>query len=413
VCLHQDGYRLVRVNQLLAGLAAFDAGEITFRALRVYLASFELLAIREAASRARPRGRKPKPQFRRSELAAQLGLGPDASVEREVALLKRAGLVSFTEHAVLVADDPSHGVRLHALLGGRGAKRLVPVPRRMLRFLAACSKPALVKTVIAYLIRGLSLDASGEVRGKGTAKISWICALSGISERAARSARAELIRMGWITKDTGSFQRKLNRDGAYFVIDTAWRRARSAFAPLAARSRSRFAPLPERPETPSELKNQKLWPPADAGLLKKETKPDLRNVRPEDIRKPSRLRELFEQAALEGWLERSEAGFLKFAAAAVRANRLSGDAVRVFMGIVRKRLWHHISASDEERARAVLHGGRTGRTSHCPAGGRCVSGRGECPPGDDGSQSSALQALVEKVLMNSSVPDLTAGTLSE
>ena len=40
MCPKQDGYRLIRANQLLASIAAFDAGEITFRALKVYLASF-------------------------------------------------------------------------------------------------------------------------------------------------------------------------------------------------------------------------------------------------------------------------------------------------------------------------------------------------------------------------------------
>src|SRR5207245_2911426 len=98
--------------------------------------------------------------------------------------------------------------------------------------LARSTRPALAKTVIAYLLRGLALERSGKIRSAGTVKISWICALFQISERAARAARAELIRLGWITKDTGSFQRKLNRDGAYFVIDPFWRRVARPSAPL-------------------------------------------------------------------------------------------------------------------------------------------------------------------------------------
>jgi hypothetical protein len=39
-------------------------------------------------------------------------------------------------------------------------------------------------------------------------------------------------------------------------------------------------------------------------------------------------------------------------AAAVRANGVrDGDPVRVFMGIVRRRLWSHITEAQEERAR--------------------------------------------------------------
>ena len=56
-----------------------------------------------------------------------------------------------------------------------------------------------------------------------------------------------------------------------------------------------------------------------------------------------------------GWIADSESGFLDFAAAAVRANRAGGDAVRIFVAIVRKKLWHHITHADEERARAVIN----------------------------------------------------------
>jgi hypothetical protein len=413
VCLQQDGYRLVRANQLLGALAAFDTGEITFRALRIYLGSFEMLAIREAAHRSRVRRRSDRPQFRRSELGTYLALAPEASIARDLSLLKRAGLLTFSENALLVADDPPHGVHLHPLLGGRGANRLVPVPRRMLRFLAACSKPALVKTIIAYLLRGLSLDASGAVQGKGTAKISWICALTGISERAARSARAELIQMGWITKDTGSVQRKLNRDGAYFVIDTAWQHAAKRFAPLAVRSRVRFAPLPERLETLPEQKNQKLAVANETGFCRKASSPNLRNVRPEDIRKPSRLRELFDQATSAGWFARTEANLLNFAAAAVRANRVSGNAVRVFLGITRKRLWHHLSISDEERARTVLLGPRAGRNRIQQSGAPCTRriGHGPAEPGEEAQ--SEIRGLLEKVLANNPMPEVGAAGLWE
>jgi hypothetical protein len=273
-------------------------------------------------------------------------------VSRELSLLRKAGLLTFSEAAIAITDGTLPDGNSVALLCGRGARRLVPVPRQVLRFLSTSTKPALVKTVLAYLLRGLSLGADGTLRGKGTAKISWICSLCRISERAARSARAELIRLGWISKDTGSVQRKLNRDGAYFVINTAWRRATS-FAPLRRGFRRQIAPPTERQETPSDSKNQKLADAVDAGSCGK-NKPNLRNIRAEDIRKPSRLRDLFEQALLEGWMERSEAAWLNFAAAAVRANRVSGDSVRIFVGIIRKGLWHHISASDEDRARAVL-----------------------------------------------------------
>ncbi len=398
----QDGFRLVRANQLLAALAAFNTGEISFRALRLYLACHESLAIREAADRSRRRGQKAQRRFQRSELAVRIGLEPGASVSRELSLLQKAGLVAFSESSITVADRSLLDGDSPALLGGRGARRLVPVPRQVLRFLSVSTKPALVKTVLAYLLRGLSLGADGTMRGKGTAKISWICALCRISERAARSARAELIRMGWISKDTGSVQRKLNRDGAYFVIDIAWRRTAASFAPLKKSFCRQFAPLPERLETPSDLKNRKLADGGDAGPCGKK-KPDWRNIHSEDIRKPARLRELYEQATRSGWIERSDAAWLNFAAAAVRANRVAGDSVRIFVGIVRKGLWHHISTSDEDRARAVL------ATAFVRNSGReAEAGRKQAatPMRNDRSlHQPEIQTLLEQVLFKSRALD--------
>lgn len=355
MCL-QDGYKLIRANQLLAALSALNTGQISFRSFRVYLASHELLAIREAAERSTGTSSRPaRRRFREAEIAKLIGRGELAAVSRELGALRRVGLLSFAESNIALRDDIPCGIE-EGLLGGRGERRLVPVPRKVLAFLAACPKPALAKTVVAYLLRGLTLERSGEIRAAGTVKISWICKLCKISERAARSARAELIRLGWISKDTGSFQRKLNRDGAYFLINKAWGRvAREIAPPRAERSRG-FAPPLGRPETPSELKNQKLATREGSGFCEKVRggKPRLSNILPDDIRKPGRLRELFEQATNAGWLERSEANLLNFAGAAVRANRAAGDSVRIFVGIVRKRLWHHISHEDEERGRAVL-----------------------------------------------------------
>jgi len=356
VC-HQDGYKLIRANQLLAALAALNTGQITFRSFRVYLASHELVAIREAAERSSGKAkRSARRRYRPAEISALIGAGDSAAVSRELGSLKRAGLLSFTESELAFIDNSGSVLELQSMFGSRGGRRLVPVPRKVLAFLASCPKPALAKTIVAYLLRGLSLAKSGEIRGAGTVKISWICALCKISERAARSARAELIRLGWISRDTGSFQRKLNRDGAYFLINKAWGRVAREFAPPRAERSRGFAPPLKRLETPSDNKNQKLMKRDGSGFCEKVRggRPRLRNILPEDIRKPGRLRELFEQAIRAGWIERSEANLLNFAGAAVRANRAAGDSVRIFVGIVRKRLWHHISHEDEERGRAVL-----------------------------------------------------------
>lgn len=229
----------------------------------------------------------------------------------------------------------------------------------MLKYLARCSRPAVAKTVVAYLLRGLSLERTGQIRSAGTVKISWICRLCAISERAARAARAELIRLGWITKDTGSYQRKLNRDGAYFVINPAWRRVARRSAPLAPKKCTRSAPPIEIPETPYGSKNQKPALRTKTGVCtaNEETileKPSLRVIRPEDLKRLSRLKVLYAEATAAKWLGRSEANLRNFVAAAARATRVEGDPVRIFVGIVRKALWHHLTSADEDRATAAL-----------------------------------------------------------
>ena len=101
--------------------------------------------------------------------------------------------------------------------------------------------------LIAYMLRGLTISRQGaEVCGKGTAKLSWICAIAGLSERAARYARGELIELGWIERDTGSHQWKLNRDGAYFSVNLDWSRATSTAGKTRNAAAECLAPPPNR-----------------------------------------------------------------------------------------------------------------------------------------------------------------------
>ena len=351
----QDGYRLIQAGQLLAGVEALNSKIITFRAFRAYFGCLELLAIREAAERTT--GKQKGRRFSRLELAELLG--EERSPSKELGKLHRAGLLTFGESSISVHEPQTLNPDVINLIAGRGGKRLVPVPRQILKFLASCTKPALAKTVIAYLLRGLSLAKGGELKTAGTVKVSWICKLCKISERAARAARAELIKIGWITKDQGSFQRKLNRDGAYFVINAAWRRVLKQIAPPAPEKRTSFAPPIERKETLNRSKDQNLVTRPRTGICKANKEdnlppPSLKNIQFEDLRRLSRLREIYHQALKANWLADSEASLRNFVAAAARATRVKGDPVRVFVGIVKKGLWHHLTNEDENRAHRAI-----------------------------------------------------------
>lgn len=372
----QDGYRLIRASQILGAISALNTGQITFRALRAYFGCFELLAIREAAERSRIGKKERGRRFLKSELSELMG--EERIPSRELTSLKNTGLLSFSEGNISTSEFLEIPENLSSLIGGRGGNRLVPVPRQVLKFLASCSRPSLAKTIIAYLLRGLSLSKSGELKSAGTVKVSWICKLCQLSERAVRGARAELIRLGWITKDTGSFQRKLNRDGAYFVINTAWKRVLKQFAPPARQKRTGSAPPIEKQETLNRSKNQKAARPQrpatrlESGVYgvngeEESEKPILTDIKLVDLRYFSRLKELYAQAITANWLKHSEANLRNFVAAAARSTRVKGEPVRVFVGIVKRGLWHHLSAEDEGRAvNAINREARQGNFKFTP-----------------------------------------------
>jgi hypothetical protein len=82
--------------------------------------------------------------------------------------------------------------------------------------------------------------------------------------------------------------------------------------------------------------------------------PTLSNIRIEDLKDRERLHSLHRQAVAHGWLRDCEADTLNFYAAAARARTVpGGDPVRVFVGIVRRRLWYHITQAQEDEARQL------------------------------------------------------------
>lgn len=351
------GYQTLSPIQICNGLAAVSQGLISYGAFRAYIATFEVKARREAADRIRKRNSDPRaatPEYGLCELQRLTGASNEASVRRAVRAIERAGLIRFRKHALTITETPLPFARdlLHVARGrGRGVTRPVPVSRAVLRFIAGCARPSIARTMLTLALRGLSFDrATGVVKSKGTAKAAWIAEVAGISLRAAKTARAELIRLGWITKDTGSHQWKLNRDGAYFAINTAWRSGgvQTGSAPPPPEISTGSAPPIERPETPygSKTRNSSL------GFAEKE--PSIRNVREGDLNRLSRMESLYWQAESAGWLRHSESMVLAFLAASVRARELGDDPPRMFSGLIRRGLWNNVSAAQEDHARKAL-----------------------------------------------------------
>ncbi|RUL87994.1 hypothetical protein [Tautonia sociabilis] len=379
----KSGYKAVTPIILLNAVAAYNAGLISFRALRVYAAVLHLLAIRDAAGRRRAKaGMRPLAGvlYRLTEFEPLVG-SKGSLIRRDLSALRRAGLIRGGSRDLAVADEPLPfaGPLIERASGGRRATRPIPVPRSLLRFLSREATPSLFLTVVAHLLRGLSFrGGGGEIVPRGTVKASWIAEHFGLSLRAVKAARARLIGLGFITRDTASLQRKLNRDGAYFVInlDFGAGAACTGSAPLPLPGRTGSAPPYKDLKTTSVSKNQEAGVRPEASI---------RDVRPEDLRTLSRAEELYRQAVARGLVADTEADRLNFFSAMIRARKFR-EAPRIFMGIVRRRLWHHITLAEEDEARAALARLRARAEAAdqaacrpappCPAGGPPPRGRG-------------------------------------
>jgi|SRR6185436_17187513 len=358
----------MKAVQLLNILALLERRLISFRCFRVYLGCFALVAIRDAARRdgrlKAGRGVLPFVRYQVREVARLCGT-TQWQVRRDLTALRKANLLWFDERDIRASEALlPECAQLCSLV--RSPTRPVPVPRAVLRFLAQERRQSVSKSMIAYMLRGLTISRhAAEVCGKGSVKLSWVCAVAGLSERAGRYARGELIRLGWIERDTGSRQWKLNRHGAYFSINLDWSHVTSAApqtpTPLAPHTPAKppvFAPLNKDRKTPYGSKNQKTHSGVftnQSMAASRRSGPTLRDVKKEDLSHLSRCEALYWQAVGEGIISPSESSALNFLAAAVRARSIkAGDPARVFVSIIRRSLWSHITNEQEEVARKAL-----------------------------------------------------------
>lgn len=375
------GYKAITPIKLLNGVSAYKSGTISFKALRVYLSCFELEAIREAAKRSNKTKARQSSDlvcFRKEELISLTGGLSLRSIGKSLKELETASLMRFSKEGIIFTETPANRASrelIEETLSGRKGTRAIPIPRRLIKLLGGLTKPALFLTLIGYILRGLSIDRrTGLVNPRGTVKASWIAEAFGLSLRAVRSARTELVSLGIISKDINSYQRKLNRHGAYFELNLEWSKAESRgeseaqtvdnfvtscteFAPPKAQKCTEFAPPIEILITSKEDKNQKTRGTNPTGICNQTFKgggsPSIKDVQPEDFREFSKNEVLYWQAVALGLINHSEANVLNWVSASIRARETENPA-RIFMGIIKKKLFHHITQAQEETARKAI-----------------------------------------------------------
>src|SRR5262249_13613722 len=104
--------------------------------------------------------------------------------------------------------------------GERRDRRLVPVPRRTLRFLAGCKRPVVAATMLAHLVRCLYFK-KGECLSRGTCKASWVSQTFGVNLRGVKAARKYLAGLGWLVPQASEHWHR-QRWGATVVVNLAW-----------------------------------------------------------------------------------------------------------------------------------------------------------------------------------------------
>ena len=239
-------------------------------------------------------------------------------------------------------------------------RRLVPVPRRALRWLAGSGTRVLTSTAIGHALR-LLYYRNGKVEGRGRCKASWVAELFGVDERGVRRARKKLLELGLLERaeaDSPAEQVFENRWGRAFRWNLAWSRDSepseadaSRLPPPEAFSTSCLPP-PESDRKPlRESKNQKpgSGTPGASSEQRKEP-PKLYDVQLEDLKDTKRLLELFEQAKRKKLVGESEGARLNFVGAAEHALSYGQRPEALFSHLLRRGLWSFITHDDEDAA---------------------------------------------------------------
>jgi hypothetical protein len=224
----RGGCVFIPAIQLCMGWSAYRAGSIRGFDLRVWL----VCRIEVESRRGLREGQTPR--YSLSEMARRVGAG-EKRVRSSLRRLEALGLVSWSPTEVCLATSPEE-LSLPDLSGFwemfeaiPNRKRLIPIPRRILRFMAHEANPSIIATVFAHLIRCLYFWPDEGFKASGTCKASWVASIFGISLRSVKAARKHLEGIGWLIRGETS-QRRMNSFGPDVSIDLDWKIRRTASA---------------------------------------------------------------------------------------------------------------------------------------------------------------------------------------
>lgn len=362
-----DGcFSFISVMQLAMVWWAYDSGRIRFVDLRCYFACWELLARRQKLERGR------SPNYGPREVHELTGGAGGEHTRHALRRLSNAGLLAFTATSVrfAVSPDGMSGdlTEFWELLSKiENNRRKVPVPRRVVRFLAGGAGRVTTAVVLGHLLRCMYYR-DGLCKPLGNCKASWLASVFGVNTSNVKASRIHLARIGlFFPIEMPQWHR--NRWGARIAINMQWEGDAAVETETAATSELRPPsglsttesrplclnqnPLPER-----EFKNQNPGRSNPTGFSARkgnepETSqpPNIRHIVSSDLSSSPRLLELHRQAVRTGLADASEHGLLQFVALAEHARvYATKDPCGLFISNLKNRRYGFINQTDEDRA---------------------------------------------------------------
>lgn len=352
---------MIRGTMLLCAWWAYRRGFIRLLDLRVWLACFELTARRCGLKNGK------SARYTIDELHRLVGGVGGEHIRASLRRLERYGLLAWSESKLIMGSslDVLSGLEAERPLDETlslvsNHNRLVPVPRRTLRFLAGGASRAVIATCLGHLLRCLYYR-DGQCLPEGRCKASWVSDVFDVSLRNVKVARSHLVELGWLHVKPAP-QRSLNRWGAVASVNLAWSRttgeASRGLTPPRPFSTTESSPPIENKKLSSRSENQK---PADrgpsgvSGKQGRDDAPTFQHVTRQDLYEPARLEKLHHDARRLGLVADSECDRLRFFAAAEHAIVVgTKNPCGLFAAIVRRGLWGFITQGDEDVARQKL-----------------------------------------------------------
>ena len=388
----EGGYVQVRTWEMAAVWTSYAGGLLQALDIRVWLSAMEMATRRAAASV----GERSTPRFTLRELQGLVGAGVRAPrLRAALRRLEGLGLVRMRRGTLAFARsledvrlaDLAPVLRMLELLPPK--RGWFPLPRRILRVLAAGVKKGVLATVLGQSAFCLYRNG-GAWSEEGSVKASRLAAAFGLSERSIFRAREHLVEVRFLAPVAGQPMWHRKRFGQKYAVNAAWSRELPLreLSPEADLSTGCLSGLPyQAPSLREEKKHQELAQRAEAsGVLegnRKEQEPTWRNIKPEDLRTTERRLGLYASALRAGALLQGEGSKLNFLAACERAfHRGTENPCGLLRWLVERNGCRFVSNDEEETARRALKafegrdlGGGGGGTQISQASGLSPDGR--------------------------------------